>query len=172
MDRPARRFRRASASFGDEIMKHATLAIALTAAICTIPGCLTLGDTNEVYPPTIGRELTDLRMSAERGAMSPQEYEAKKAQILAGRRGAQPNPNQETFALPGTAQMQQEPQWHQQPEGFSPEMQMQMQGMPMQQPHEMQYQQQGQYAPEMQQQMLQQQMQQPQVQQLPAEGWH
>jgi hypothetical protein len=169
-------------------MKPATLAIALIAAVTTLPGCLTLGDTNEVYPPTVGRELTDLRMSAERGALSPQEYEHKKAQILAGQRNGQSRGGGQAapadpFGDPnmGMAQAPAEPQWQQgygqPPEGMIQQMGGQMpmgQQMPMSpQDMQMQQQQQPQYSPQQMQEMFQQQqMQAPQAQQMPAEGWH
>lgn len=144
-------------------------------------GCLTLGDTRQVYPPTVGRELTDLRASVDRGIISPQEYEYKKAQILAGRRDSGRNRDgnsygggmPETFA-PGVAQLPQEPQWMQQPGQPQDPYAQQLSMQPVPHPQEMQWQQTPQYAPPMQE-MYQQQMQmqqQPQVQQLPSEGWH
>jgi len=64
-------------------MNQRILAIVSGLLPAALAGCISLGDTHEVYPPTLGRELSDLRMSLDRGALSPQEFEQRKNQLLA-----------------------------------------------------------------------------------------
>ena len=56
------------------------LAICLMAAMMS--GCIGIGDSSNTTPPTVGQQLVDLKTSRDRGAITEQEYEQKKAEIL------------------------------------------------------------------------------------------
>ena len=162
-------------------MKSCIQGIVVFALVAGFSGCLTLGDANEVYPPTLGRELSELKVSLDRGAISPQEYEHQKAQLMAGnhprtrellasREGTSapahdarraPQQLQRQYAAP---QYPAEQAQYEQPQ-FDPQMQQQPTFQQQQQPQYMP--QDGMQAPA----MPQQQPQQPPVTQLPSEGW-
>ena len=56
------------------------LAMCVVAAM--LGGCIGIGDSSQTTPPTVGQQLVDLKTARDRGAISEQEYEQKKAEIL------------------------------------------------------------------------------------------
>ncbi len=177
-------------------MKRCIQAILLFVTIAGFTGCLSLGDTHEVYPPTLGRELGDLRTSLERGAISPQEYEQQKSQLMAGShprtrellagapgQGNRPHdarrvaPNlQRQYAAPQYEQYPVDQAQYQQPQ-FDPQLQGQQFDPQMMQPQQfnpqaMQVPQQGAMPQEGMMQPGAMPQQQPQAMELPTEGWH
>ena len=70
---------------GASIMLRAVLlGCIVLGCVCVLPGCIAVGGETE-QQPTVGRELTDLKMALDRGAITPGEYEAKKSDLLARR---------------------------------------------------------------------------------------
>ncbi len=59
------------------------LAVLLGGLGAGPAGCIAVGGTSP--QPTVGQQLIDLKAALDRGAVTPPEYEAKKAQLLAGR---------------------------------------------------------------------------------------
>ena len=55
------------------------LVIGLMALLMS--GCIAVGWSNTAAP-TVGQQLVDLKTARERGAITEQEYEQKKAEIL------------------------------------------------------------------------------------------
>ncbi|HVT79175.1 MAG TPA: SHOCT domain-containing protein [Phycisphaerae bacterium] len=58
-------------------------ALFLAASACFFPGCIAVGGNEHSHPPTQGQQLIDLKTALDRGAITPAEYDQKKAQILA-----------------------------------------------------------------------------------------
>ena len=66
-------------------MLRAILVVwVVVGCACIVPGCVAVGGETQ-QQPTVGRELTDLKMALDRGAITPGEYEAKKCELLARR---------------------------------------------------------------------------------------
>lgn len=64
-------------------MKPILLAACVAAATLTLTGCGSHSKTTtNVSTTTAGQELTDLKAAYEAGAMSAEEYEKKRKQIL------------------------------------------------------------------------------------------
>jgi hypothetical protein len=55
---------------------------ALLIAALFIPGCIAVGGKTQSTPPTLGRQLIDLKTAYEQGAMSETEYQQAKAQLI------------------------------------------------------------------------------------------
>jgi hypothetical protein len=60
-------------------------AVVGVVGIAISAGCIVVGSSKEAAQPTVGQELTDLKMALERGAITPGEFEAKKTELLARR---------------------------------------------------------------------------------------
>ena len=60
-------------------------AVVGVMGLATMAGCIVVGSAKEAPSPTVGQELTDLKMALERGAITPGEFEAKKSELLARR---------------------------------------------------------------------------------------
>jgi hypothetical protein len=56
---------------------------ALAGVMLWLPGCIGIGGNTK--QPTLGQELTDLKVALDRGAITPAEYDLKKSELL-GRR--------------------------------------------------------------------------------------
>jgi hypothetical protein len=53
-------------------------------AVLLLPGCLAIGGRSETTPPTLGKQLTDLKAAYDHGAVTEQEFEQAKAQLIIG----------------------------------------------------------------------------------------
>jgi hypothetical protein len=67
--------------------KHVIQAMLALSAILLFGGCvggLNLGGgaKTEVRNPTLGQQLIDLQKARDSGAITPAEYEAKKAELM------------------------------------------------------------------------------------------
>jgi hypothetical protein len=60
-----------------------SLALGLILMSVVLPSCIAVGGTQNDRRPTAGQELTDLKVALDKGAITPAEYERKKAEILA-----------------------------------------------------------------------------------------
>ena len=59
------------------------LKLSLLAGALCLAGCAwSIGGRSETVQPTVGRQLMDLQTAHERGAITEQEYERKKKQLL------------------------------------------------------------------------------------------
>ena len=64
-------------------MWRAILKTAVVGVLgLAMAGCIAVGSTKESQP-TVGQELTDLKMALERGAITQGEFDTKKAELLA-----------------------------------------------------------------------------------------
>jgi hypothetical protein len=67
-------------------MRGTSLATALTCLILTIggAGCIAIGgsDRYESKCPTIGKQLQDLKVARDTGAISDEEYQRTKQKLL------------------------------------------------------------------------------------------
>jgi hypothetical protein len=62
-----------------------TLAVGLILAATALPGCVAVSDNSSTPRPTVGQELVDLKAAMDKGAITPAEFDQKKAQILSVR---------------------------------------------------------------------------------------
>ena len=74
-------------------MKMKLLMTAAAVAVAgSLSGCLNLqfggGSTSETAPPTMGRQLTDLKKAKDAGAITEEEYREQRARILGHSSGA------------------------------------------------------------------------------------
>jgi hypothetical protein len=51
-------------------------------------GCIAVGGSDNYTEPTLGKQLMDLKTARDTGAISPEEYERAKADLVAGKRPA------------------------------------------------------------------------------------
>ncbi|MCG8400354.1 MAG: SHOCT domain-containing protein [Firmicutes bacterium] len=65
-------------------MQRLIIGIALTTALLLTSGCIAIGGRNETStnPPTLGKELIDLKTAHEQGALTDAEFENAKAQLI------------------------------------------------------------------------------------------
>ena len=63
---------------------HRVLAALLLIATLTATGCIAIGGKhqNETTPPTLGKQLIDLKLAFDQGAISEAEYQAAKDQLI------------------------------------------------------------------------------------------
>lgn len=67
-------------------MNKKTITAVLLASSLTLVGCYFHGGTQEhVSANTLGHELTDLKLALDKGAISEQEYERKKENLINSR---------------------------------------------------------------------------------------
>lgn len=59
------------------------LCIAVVA--WALGGCIAIGGSKRVVSPTVGQQLIDLQSARDRGAISTEEFEQAKHDILRGR---------------------------------------------------------------------------------------
>lgn len=62
--------------------------LAAAALLCVVcfgaGGCLLISDSsNEARSPTLGRELRDLKVARDEGAIAPEEYDTARQKLLA-----------------------------------------------------------------------------------------
>ena len=67
-------------------MKKTLALIALCAAMSLFNGCIVLSFTSDDRPvtqaPTVGQQLLDLQAARDTGAITEEEFDAKKARLL------------------------------------------------------------------------------------------
>jgi hypothetical protein len=56
--------------------------VAIFGAVALLAGCVVVGGRQTVQKPTRGQELTDLKTAYDAGALTAEEYECKRAEIL------------------------------------------------------------------------------------------
>ncbi|MCE2883070.1 MAG: SHOCT domain-containing protein [Planctomycetaceae bacterium] len=82
---PARLARTLSAArLRDALLKSRKTLPAL-AAVAALQGCVAVGGARNEQPPTLGRQLIDLKAAHESGAISDAEYAAAKQRLLDGK---------------------------------------------------------------------------------------
>jgi hypothetical protein len=59
--------------------------IAAAMFVATVSGCIGIGGNTKQQQPTLGQELTDLKVALDRGAITQGEYDSKKAELLGHR---------------------------------------------------------------------------------------
>jgi len=64
---------------GQVVMLSALTLTALTAA-----GCIAVGGTDNYTQPTLGRQLQDLKVARDTGAVSDTEYADAKSKLISG----------------------------------------------------------------------------------------
>jgi hypothetical protein len=62
-----------------------TMVAGVLAVAVAMAGCIAVGGDTRQAAPTVGQELTDLKMALDRGAITQGEFEAKKSELLARR---------------------------------------------------------------------------------------
>lgn len=67
-------------------MKRRLPFLLALSALTLLSGCIAVGGTrsSSAIQPTSGQQLIDLKRALDCGAITPAEYDAKKAQILKG----------------------------------------------------------------------------------------
>ena len=55
----------------------------VTVAGLLLGGCIAVGGTEQHNPPTLGRQLVDLKLARDTGAIDELQYQHAKAQLLA-----------------------------------------------------------------------------------------
>ena len=64
-------------------MIRSMLLISVTAAfLAVIPGCIAIGGSDRTTPPTLGRQLMDLKTACDQGALTKAEYDEAKTALL------------------------------------------------------------------------------------------
>jgi hypothetical protein len=63
----------------------ATKWIVCAAALALVSGCIAVGGTDTYTKPTLGRQLMDLKSAHDTGAISEQEYQVAKSDLLTRR---------------------------------------------------------------------------------------
>jgi hypothetical protein len=67
------------------ISRTAQLVLIPPAAAAMLAGCIAVGGNEHYTKPTLGRQLMDLKTARDTGAVSEQEYEHAKEDLLRGR---------------------------------------------------------------------------------------
>lgn len=67
--------------------RRSTSKLVLTAlfvipVLCAAPGCIALGGGSKITNPTLGEELTSLKIAHDQNAISENEYQNAKAKLL------------------------------------------------------------------------------------------
>lgn len=57
-------------------------AFVTIGALAALPGCVAVGGARHSSPPTLGRQLIDLKAALEAGAMTEAEYAEAKSRLL------------------------------------------------------------------------------------------
>ena len=59
-------------------------AAGLFCLLCAgLPGCIVVGEnSSEPHIPTVGRELRDLKVARDEGALAPEEYDEARRNLL------------------------------------------------------------------------------------------
>jgi hypothetical protein len=56
------------------------LTAALLSGLCG--GCIIVGTGDKTQPPTLGKQLSDLKTARDNGAISDQEYQTTRTKLL------------------------------------------------------------------------------------------
>lgn len=70
----------------DQMKKLLTSFVAAVVVAMSFTGCVASmggGTKTTVNPPTVGQQLLDLQKARDSGAITPEEYQAQKAKVLA-----------------------------------------------------------------------------------------
>jgi hypothetical protein len=59
--------------------------IVCAAAAALLSGCIAVGGTDNYTKPTLGKQLMDLKTAHDTGAISEQEYQVAKSDLLTRR---------------------------------------------------------------------------------------
>ena len=65
------------------MIRSLAIVFALVVATSVLSSCIAIGGTQNDHRPTAGQELIDLKAALDKGAITQQEYDQKKEQILA-----------------------------------------------------------------------------------------
>jgi hypothetical protein len=68
-----------------EISRYAQITVIALLAGTLLTGCIAVGGNEHYTKPTLGRQLMDLKTARDTGAMSDQEYQHAKEDLLHGR---------------------------------------------------------------------------------------
>lgn len=63
-------------------LKLGLIALVLLPVLCAAPGCIALGGGSKITNPTLGEELTSLKIARDQNAISENEYQNAKAKLL------------------------------------------------------------------------------------------
>ena len=69
-------------------MKRTIEGIVLALSVSLLlTGCISLGggSRTETHPPTVGQQLVDLQKARDAGAITDEEFQAKKSVLLTGK---------------------------------------------------------------------------------------
>jgi hypothetical protein len=61
---------------------HRLSTLAAMGALAGSPGCVAVGGARNEAPPTLGRQLIDLKAALDAGAISEAEYNSAKSRLL------------------------------------------------------------------------------------------
>ena len=65
--------------------------VFLGVVLYALPGCLVIGGhSSDTVLPTVGQQLIDLKKARDQGAISPEEYERLKQQLMEERPAQEP----------------------------------------------------------------------------------
>lgn len=64
-------------------MKKLPLIMFALLSLLPLAGCVSVTDASPRPAPTIGQQLLDLQKAKEAGAITPEQFEAQKAKLLA-----------------------------------------------------------------------------------------
>ena len=62
-------------------MTRVLFSLALFVVL-SISGCIAIGGKSETNPPTLGKQLIDLKVAYDQGAITEDEYEQAKNQLI------------------------------------------------------------------------------------------
>ena len=69
-------------SFASTLVRSIALGVVLCVAL-SAAGCIVVADdTHRTFPPTVGRQLCDLKTAHDNGAINDDEYHNTKAKML------------------------------------------------------------------------------------------
>lgn len=69
-------------------MKNSLARIVSTIALVSLVngGCIAVGGSDNYTQPTLGKQLMDLKTARDTGAISPEEYDHARSDLVAGKR--------------------------------------------------------------------------------------
>ena len=67
------------------ISRYARIIVIALLVATPLTGCIAVGGNEHYTKPTLGRQLMDLKTARDTGAMSDEEYEHAKEDLLRGR---------------------------------------------------------------------------------------
>ena len=69
-------------------MRSRLIQTVAVLSFSTLLGCIAVGGSDNYQEPTLGKQLMDLKTARDTGAISPDEYEHAKADLVAGKKPA------------------------------------------------------------------------------------